>query len=350
MKQNKNMTIEAVASYGNLYIAHANAKRGKKHYKSIQIFEENLRENLNSLNESLLNGTYRTSGYTLETISDSGKEREIAKVPYPDRVAQWAIMLQWMPSLLRTFHPNSHAAIPEKGIHSALNQTRDYLKKGYSHCLKLDVRKFFPSINRTILKQQIEEDIPEPRLMNTIRQIINDAPGHVGIPIGNYLSQYLANRYLTPFDYWLAQIPNIKFVRYMDDIVIFGDSREELRKLHREIDWYFRRNLYLEIKGNWQIFTIGDRGIDFVGYRVFSNRVFLRKSTFANMRSACFRIGKKKTPITESERSTVAAYLGWIMHCTPKIRLDLFNRYFIPIIQHNNTKINKKDGNCICHD
>lgn len=328
------ISIENIANYGNALLAHANAKRGKKNYYEIPQFEKHLTDNLHELCDEFTTGTYRTKGYIVSKILDgtSKKERTIAKVCYRDRVAQWMIAIQYQPYYLSILHPNTHAAIPGRGIHSALLSTEKYVRVNkYKWCLKFDIRHYFESINRTVLKQQMEEDIPDKTILKIVCGIIDDAP-MTGIPIGNYSSQYLANRYLCQFDFWLGE--RADFVRYMDDVVVFGDSKDELIKLFREIEWFLLRNLYLEIKSNWQVFKISDRGIDFVGYRVFPDKTILRKRAFRDTRRVTISLGKKVQhggELTYSEICSLMSRLGWVFPTSPDSKQYIWRRYFLPI-------------------
>lgn len=333
-----------VATYGNAFIAHANAKRHKKHYASIKEFEKNLPENLHKLVDEFAAGTYRTGEYTLDTVNDSGKIREIAKVGYRDRVAQWMVANYYQPYLTQIYSSHSHAAIVKKGIHTALRETEHYVRdEGYTHCFKFDIRKYFPHVNRAVLKSQTDSDTDDEILRMILRGMIDDAPGDDGIPIGNYLSQFLANRYLTPFDKWLES-KGTSFVRYMDDVCIFGNSFEELRKIAREVEWFLLSELFLEIKPNWQIFRIADRGVDFVGYRVFPDRTILRRDVFARMRRKVRRVRRKvKAGMwTESMQSTLMSYLGWIAPCTESARWCIYDKYFAEVLELAGVKLTKR--------
>ncbi|MEF9476740.1 RNA-directed DNA polymerase [Chryseobacterium sp. 1B4] len=138
-------------------------------------------------------------------------------------------------------------------------------------------------------------------------EIINSAPG---LPIGNYLSQYFANFYLTFFDHWIKENLKIKYYfRYADDIVILNNDKENLHEILKIITKYLSNNLRLEVKRNWQIFPIENRGIDFVGYVHYHTHTLLRKSIkkrFAKM--------LRKNPKKES----IASYYGWAKHCNSK--------------------------------
>lgn len=153
-----------------------------------------------------------------------------------------------------------------------------------------------------------------------------------GLPIGNYHSQYGGNYYLSDFDHWIKEVKGVKhYFRYMDDIVIFGSSKKALRKLRIEIFDYFKTNLKLTVKDNWQIFPTYDRGVDFVGYRVFMNYTLLRKSTYLNMRRKLIRIRQKCDSgnlMNYSEWCSINSYLGWLVHCNSQ---NLFRKYFLPL-------------------
>ena len=201
--------------------------------------------------------------------------------------------------------------------------------------LKLDIRKYFPHINHAVLKEQIGKLVGDYELLKLIYEIIDSEPE--GLPIGNYLSQYFANLYLSWFDVWIHTELHVKhYVRYMDDIVIFGDSPDELRRVFREVKWYFLRNLYVEIKDNWQIFPVKDRYVDFLGYRIKDNIVMLRKSTWLRLQRKCRHVLKTLQAgflLTDSMRSTIAAYVGWGVHCSKAVRLRIQARCFAPIYE-----------------
>ncbi len=351
-------TLEYVASIPNLRLAHINARQNKTKYRTVREFEQDADANLQALHDDLMNGTYRTSRYLHMDIVDRGKTRRISKLPYfPDRIVHWAIMQQIECDFRRKFASCSHAAIAGKGIHSALYQTRHALltdADGTKYCLKIDVSKYFPHIRHDILKEQVGKFVTEEGLRRLVFEVIDSADGDVGVPIGNYLSQFFANLYLSDFDSWVKSSLRVKhYVRYMDDMLFFGTSPEELRRVFREVEWYLRRNLYLEVKPNWQIFPVSVRGVDFVGYRVRSNCVILRKRTWLNLQRKCRhlrRVAMTFGELTLSERSSLGAYMGWVIHCTPRVRQRIFETQFKPILQRCGLPIPKRLKRYYYHD
>lgn len=148
-----------------------------------------------------------------------------------------------------------------------------------------------------------------------LRGIIDSADG---VPIGNYLSQFFANLYLTYFDHWIKEEVGCKFYyRYADDIVILDSDKGHLRNILIAIKFYFHSILKLELKPNYQIFPVEDRGIDFVGY-VFRHKYrLLRKSIKAKMSKLIRRYVNKKTP-RDTFESKMTSYRGWLKFCNSK--------------------------------
>lgn len=319
--------------YGNLYrkiydmdnliLAHHNAKKGKGWYQEVKMVESNPEYYLGLLQQMLIDKTYHTSKYETFIKNDSGKEREIFKLPYfPDRICQWAIMQVIEPILLKNFTTDTYSAIPGRGIHLCLTKLNNALRNDVpecQYCLKLDAKKFYPSIDHDILKRKYRRLFKDNDLLWLLDEIINSTSGNTGIPIGNYLSQYSGNFYFSEFDHWIKEVKRVKYYfRYMDDIVIFGKTKEELHQLKKEIDEYFRTKLKLKIKENWQVFPTYVRGVDFVGYRSFMNYRLLRKSTCKQFKRKMNAINKKQNEgkeLTYSEWCSINSYKGWLIHC-----------------------------------
>ena len=335
MKRLNNL-YSKIYDMNNLKLAHANAQRGKGWYKEVKMVNSNPEYYLKKLQDSLINKTYKTSEYTTFIKRDTGKERLIYKLPYyPDRICQWAILQIIEPILIKNFISDTYSAIPGRGIHKALQRVEKAIQKdvkGTQYCLKLDVKKYYPSINHIILKEKYRKLFKDNDLLWLLDEIIDSTPGDVGIPIGNYISQYSGNFYLSDFDHWIKEVKHIKhYFRYMDDIVIFNESKEYLHKLRKEIDEYFRVNLKVKMKNNWQIFPTFVRGVDFVGYRTFLNFKLLRKSTCKQFKRQMLRIRRKVESghqINYSEWCAINSYYGWLKHCNSH---NLYVKYIKPL-------------------
>lgn len=208
-----------------------------------------------------------------------------------------------------SFISQTYSCIKGKGIHAAQRDLKEALKdvSNTQYCLKLDIKKFYPSVDHDILKKLLRRKLKDNDLLGMLDGIIDSAQG---LPIGNYLSQYLANFYLTYFDHWLKETKVVKYYfRYADDLVILSSNKEYLHALLSEIRSYLKDELNLEVKGNYQVFPVASRSIDFVGYRFYHTHIMLRKSIKKNF---CRML--KNRPNDKS----IASYGGWLKHCNAR--------------------------------
>ena len=290
----------------NLLVADKKARKGKKRQIGIRIYDKNKESNLLLLRDKLLSKTYRTSAYTVFKIFER-KEREIYRLPYyPDRIVHHAVMNVLEPVFMQMFTSDTYSCIKRRGIHGAANAVKKALRDEINtqYCLKLDIKKFYPSVNHSILKQIIRRKIKDKNLLLLLDEIIDSAHG---LPIGNYLSQYFANLYLTYFDHWIKEVKGVRYYfRYADDMVILARDKESLHKLFKDIQEYLIVNLELTVKENYQIFPVQARGIDFVGYVFYHTHVLLRKSIKKKYAKMMVRYGNKKS---------IASYYGWSIYC-----------------------------------
>lgn len=302
--------------YGNLYykiydidnllLADKIAQRGKKDKLDVIGFNKDRDVNILILHEILKNKLFKTSKYHVFTLHDP-KERVIYKLPFfPDRILHHAIMNILEPIFVSTFTFDTYNCIKNRGIHKALYKLNCALEdvQNTQYCLKLDIKKFYPNINHTILKRLLRKKFKDNDLLELLDEIIDSAPG---VPIGNYLSQYFANFYLSYFDHWLKEELKISYYfRYCDDLVILGKTKEELHIILHKIREYLSVNLDLRIKENYQIFKVSIRGIDFVGYKSFHTHILLRKS-----------IKKRYIKMLKYDcnQRSIASYNGWLLFC-----------------------------------
>jgi len=315
----------------NLRLAHAKARRGKTWYKDVVKVDKNPDYYLYQLQEMLKNKTYKTSNYTQFEIVDKGKTRIISKLPYfPDRICQWAIMLQIEETLIKNYIYDTYASIPGRGIHLAQGRIVKAMRRdpdGTKYCLQIDVRKYFPTIDLPILKAMLRRKFKDPGLLWLLDEIIDSVD--CGLPIGNYLSQYLANYYLSYFDHYIKEVARFKYYyRYMDDVVIMDGSKKNLRCLLQDIKCYLYDMLRIEVKPNWQIYNARIRGIDFAGYRIYGSHVLLRKRIAHSIRRRVREILKGIT--SQNDVNSVMSYYGWLCYCNG---YNFTLRYIVPAIR-----------------
>lgn len=368
--------FNSICSMDNLYRAYQNAKSGKGWYKEVKQIEKRPFYYLAGLQYMLKNHLFKTSEYEIFILNEGKKKRDVYKLPFfPDRIAQWAILQVIEPFLVANMTADTYSAIPGKGIQPIVNDLRGYYKtkrvdgkkksvwvpsilltdeENTRYCYKIDLHHYYQSINHEVLKQKFRKVFKDPELLWLLDEIadsINTATEedlielslsgeievdpNTGIPIGNYMSQYSGNFYLSSFDHWVKEELHVKhYYRYMDDVVIFASSKEELHEIHRKVTAYTRDYLHLNIKGNYQIFPTKVRGVDFVGYRFFGEYTLLRKSTAINFKRkmrACRKKMENNIPPTYSEWCSFNSYKGWLGNCDS---YRLFKKYIEPLIEY----------------
>lgn len=236
------------------------------------------------------------------------KKRTII-VPKPfEQVIHHMVVNTLKPIFMKSMYQHSYGSIPGRGGVSASKQARKWLPCKY--ILKTDIRKYFDTVDQAVLIRQLERKIKDERFMALLREIISATES--GIPLGFYTSQWFANFYLTEFDHWVTEkLGATHYIRYMDDMVVFGDDKAVLHGYRERIAEYLSDNLMVEMKGNWQVFEFGKRDLDFMGFRFFPHKTILRRSIMYKASRKAKRLSRK-AKITWYDACQMLSYNGWL--------------------------------------
>jgi len=224
----------------------------------------------------------------------------------------WGIYLQIESIFTPTFVADTYSSIKGRGVHKCSYNLRRVLKDidGTKFCLKIDIKKFYPSINNEILKTKIRRKIKCKPTLKLLDEIIDSAKG---LPLGNLLSQILANVYLNDFDHYLKQELKIRYYfRYCDDLVILSNSKESLHEVLFKMRVKLKE-LNLEINKSYQVFPVEKRGIDFLGFKHYHTHTLLRKTI------------KKKFIKKRNNLKSLPSYKGWLSACDS---INLTEKYY----------------------
>jgi len=262
MKYHSNL-LEKIYNYDNLLDAYYRARRGKRYREDVLKYSQNYEENIIILQNELIYRSYKTGPYNHFYVHDP-KTRHIMSLSFRDRVLQHALHNIIEPIFDRQFIYDSYACRKGKGTLAALNRCRYFIRKPHRYCLKIDIKKYFDSIDHLILKNIIRKTIGDD-IIWLIDDIIDSNGADVGIPIGNLTSQLFANIYLNELDQFAKHKLKIRYyIRYMDDILIF-DDKDNLKAYLIDINHYLERHLKLKVNNKTGI-SIIDQGIEFLGY------------------------------------------------------------------------------------
>lgn len=273
MKRAGNL-YQKISTRENLELAFWRAQRGKSDRGDVIGFRENLEEELSSLAHDIEDGTVAVGDYHYFTINDP-KKRTICAASFRERVLHHAIMAVCDAEFERYQIYDSYASRKEKGEDACLKRTQEFCGK-YGWFLKLDIHKFFDSVNHGILMNLLDRRFKDPQLLYLFSRIIDsyETTSNCGLPIGNLTSQYFANLYLGLMDHLIKdrwKIPG--YVRYMDDFILFADTREELTVRLPELASFLDSELRLEL--NPVVLNRSSAGIPYLSYRVYSEHLWL---------------------------------------------------------------------------
>jgi hypothetical protein len=269
--------IEIVADWNNLAHATYQAARHKHRSQEVQRFLARLDDHLSKMCEELLAGTISVGKLTRFQIRDP-KPRTIHAPCFRERVIHHALMNHAGPVLDRSLVDDSFACRLGKGSLAAVRRAQHFIRR-FPWYAKLDIRSYFASVDHQVLKQLLLRRFKPCGVTDLLFRIIDshdDQPGR-GIPIGALTSQGFANFYLGPLDRRLTSDAGAAgYLRYMDDFIVWGNSRQDVRRLASIARDFAASVLQLEVKQPGQINRCS-RGLPLCGYRVFAGKIELSR-------------------------------------------------------------------------
>lgn len=327
--------FERLSSFESLWQASRRGRRGKRFSRAAATFEHDLEGELVRLHEELRAGTFRFSGYRTFTIEQPVR-REIRAAPYRDRVVHHAICGELEPVVERHLIHDTFACRLGKGSHRALDRLQHFLRRG-TWVVKVDVRKYFFTIDHGVLLEQLRRLYHDPCLDALLTQLLStfDAgPGFAfgvsqpaphggggglhrprGLPIGNLTSQLFANFYLGPVDRLIREEMGVRhYVRYMDDFVLVAPDRRTAKEWKRAVEVLLKARWLTPHPRKTQILPVHN-GVRFLGFRVYPHhRRILRdnlKRFTRRMRKHAQRVSGGRADVEAVSRS-LNSWLGWV--------------------------------------
>ena len=282
--------FDQLVSYETLLLAFRRAMKGCGRNRATCRFFFELEPQILRLQEELKTGSYRPGAYYFFTIHDP-KKRIIAVAPFRDRVVHHAVVHVLIPVYEKVFIYDSYATRPAKGTHAAVLRAQKFTRHA-SWYLKTDIEKYFDSVDHAILLEILRRKLKDRRLLALLELIIRNTPlPGKSIPVGNLTSQFLANVYLDPLDHKIKDELRVrKYLRYMDDFVLFSHSKKELLSLRPEIEQFLFQRLKLALKPGGTWINRSSHGLSFLGMRIFPRFIRVRPE---NRRRSLRRLDQK---------------------------------------------------------
>ncbi len=361
MKTYKNL-IEKALSDEIMDEAFRVAIKRKRLRPDVSRIINNYEKTKEKLKEFILTGEFTPFVHKAVIINDGFKLKKRAIIqPFfsPNRPEQWIqhIVVQVLkPIFMRGMYEFSCGSVPGRGVHYGKKYIEKFLKnnpKSAKYVLKLDIHHFYENVSVDLIKERLNRTIKDEKMLKLIYFVLDSNIGvfkdsgeifRPGLPIGFYTSQWFANWFLQPLDHYIKEELKAAFyVRYMDDIVIFGSNKRKLHKDFIKIQEYLK-TIRLEVKGNWQVFRFDyidkngkrqGRPVDFMGFKFYRDKTTIRKTIFLRACRLARRL-KKKMKISWYDACRLLSYLGWF--CATDT-FAAYKRYIEPCVNVDACKI-----------
>ncbi len=333
------MQYTDLVSPENIFVAFDEFKRGKRKKEDVMCFEKDLEENVFELSEQLMIKTYQHGSYANFAICDP-KYRLISKASVRDRVVHHVLFNYLYGIFDKTFIFHSYSSRLTKGTHIGVNNFHKHMRKAsenYSklcYALKCDIKKFFDSINHTVLVRLLLKEVADPDVLWLINNIIESysKTPNTGIPLGNVTSQLFANVYLNQLDRFIKHDLHVKhYFRYADDFVLLHQDKDYLEKLIDAIGNFLDGELKLRLHPQKVFIQKLKQGVDFLGYVCFPYCRTIRTKTKKRMLKKLY---KRKNEMqmneitAESFNQTLQSYFGLLKHASSHHLTEMLENSF----------------------
>jgi len=301
-------------SFKSIYRAYKSCIKNKRNTLNAQQFEALLIENLCSLQVCLENRSYKITR-SICFLTHSPKLREVFASDFKDIVVHHVLVEKIESYYEKKFIYDLYSNRKNRGTHSGVKRAQKFaLRYKDRYFLQLDIKGFFYNLDKNILFKQFFKDINKSDLKDkkdilwlANKIIYHDCaknylfkgdktklallpphktlfkiPKHKGLPIGNLTSQFFANVYMNKFDHFVKRELKIKgYLRYVDDFVLFSNSKEKLKSDKKRIEAYLKEELSLELREDFKLKKT-TQGLDFLGYIIRPHYLLVRNRVVKN--------------------------------------------------------------------
>jgi len=325
--------------YETQYDGYLLARRDKRYKPEVLSYSANLEENLIDQTNQLVWHEYRISGVH-EFYEYFPKKRIITAWPFKNRVVNCAAYKVLWPIYMKSMYEHSYGSIPGRGTLKACENLQKWMRRsrwtGKNQWLaKADVAKFFFRIPHEVQLRELGKALDDPDMMWFLETCIKGDgrptglpldcgdPSEaerifgIGMPVGSLISQMTANVVMTPLDHYMKRVVRVpEFIRYMDDMIMKGESKQQMWDCLGLMDEFLQSNMGLQLNNKTAVMKY-DEGVEFVGRIVRPDRIDLRKSTSLQMKRHLDFVkeayAKGEIPL-EYAQSVIQSYLGLLKH------------------------------------
>lgn len=358
-----NGLFEKTISDDNIKLALLNAGRNKHknnyRHKKLRHIKANVNSYMLTAREWAEN--FEPSKHRQIEINDgiSAKKRTIIVPTVKEIVVQHMITNVLQEVVMPSMYEHSYASIPGRGLHKAAKTVKKWIYNDHAntkYCLKLDIKKFFDSVDQEVLLSRLRRIIRDDKYFEYLKKVVHTT--EKGIPLGFTTSQWFANFLLTELDHKIKEEWQVKYyVRFMDDMVLFGSNKRELHKIRLLIAEYLEKELHLQLKSNWQLFFMDSarsrkkKGhfLDFLGFKFYRNHIGLRRKLALKIQRKAKRISKKdRATIRDARQMVTYAGFAKIADCKEWFREHVLKYVSIKNLRHKISKYDRQRRLALC--
>lgn len=329
-----NQLYQQVCDFENIRYSYKQTQQGCKKFRKDSILFDMCRErNLLEIWKELRNRQYKMGEYIQFKVYEP-KERMVSAPKIKDKIIQFAVHNALQEVYEPVFIKTSFACLKGKGTHKAVDNVQHDMrvckwKHGDGWILKMDVKKFFYSINRDILKRLLRKKITDPDMIWILEEIIDSSPeGEKGIPLGNVTSQDFANIYLNELDQYCKRYLKVKYyTRYMDDVIIVTPTKALAQEYLDKITWFLNEKLDLETNSKTKIFPIA-QGVNAYGFKIWTTHRMLRDQSKRAMKRRIKAMDEKLKNEEVKEKDIQQAVSSWLGHARHSNSYNLAKKIF----------------------
>ena len=296
------------------------SKRKRKRDNVMRVLN-NIEHYAKRLRKMILSDGYVPSKYSHEVRIEHGKERKLQKARFfPDQCIHHVLIMLIRDKITKRIDHCAVASIPKRGQSAGLRKLKYWIqresnaKRISKYCGKGDIRKCFESVKPNVVMDMYERFIKDKKYLRLMEKVVYS---YDSLPLGNYCSAWTINLLLKNLDEAIRKNPCVNhYLRYMDDFVFMCSNKRKAKKVKKIVEKELEK-LGLELKDNFQLFNIDNRGIDMMGYRIFRNYTILRKRNFKKIFRKVKQMQKLKFyPVKDCQ--SLMSLLGQCRHCNSK--------------------------------
>ena len=330
-------------------------------YKLIPLIAKDLYEELNSKTITL-----KPIEYQYRFDNTSGKMRNIGISSIKQQIFDYIAVNSCKEMFDAKIGKFQCASLVGKGTLYGVKTIEKWIRTNPKECrwaYKCDIRHYYPSINHDILLSLLQRDIKNKDCLYLLDTLISSYKE--GLCIGSYLSQYLANYYLSYAYHYVSEqcfkmrkyrkdptdsrrVNLVKHVLfYMDDIILIGSSRKDILKAGELLEKYLNTQLDLKLKPNKQLINLKDDYIDMMGYRISKECTTIRRRTFRLARRLWIRYKDKKKFIPLSAARRIMSYYGYVKHSNSRRIIKKYNIFSVvnrarKVVKEHDKRVHRK--------